>query len=90
MSYFGAVRAYSIAELGLFTALLVVWLGGLDEGAKTVLGWAHGFGWIGLCFLVYFGCRRGDFPWPVLAATVSPLGPLGSTAGIELTARSRL
>ena len=30
------------------------------------------------------GCRRRVFPWPLLAATVSPLGPVGSTAGIEL------
>ena len=82
-----AVRVYSAAELAVFSALLVVWIGGLDEGAKTVLGWVHGFGWIALCLLVFEGCRRRVFPWPVLAATVSPLGPLGSTAAIEYVAR---
>ena len=87
MSYFTAVRLYSAAELAVFTALLVVWLGGLSEDAKTVLGWVHGFGWIALCLLVFEGCRRRVFPWPVLAATVSPLGPLGSTAAIEYVAR---
>ena len=87
MTYFRAVRIYSAAELAVFTALLVVWIGGLDEGAKTVLGWVHGFGWIALCLLVFEGCRRRVFPWPVLAATVSPLGPLGSTAAIEYVAR---
>jgi hypothetical protein len=28
------------------------------------------------------------FAWPVLAATVSPLGPIGATIGIELQRRS--
>ena len=87
MTYFKAVRIYSAAELAVFTALLVVWIGGLSEEAKTVLGWVHGFGWIALCLLVFEGCRRRAFPWPVLAATVSPLGPLGSTAAIEYVAR---
>ena len=87
MTYFQAVRIYSAAELTVFTALLVVWIGGLSEEAKTVLGWVHGFGWIALCLLVFEGCRRRAFPWPVLAATVSPLGPLGSTAAIEYVAR---
>jgi hypothetical protein len=87
MTYFQAVRLYSAAELAIFTALLVVWIGGLSEDAKTVLGWTHGFGWIALCLLVFEGCRRRVFQWPVLAATVSPLGPLGSTAAIEYVAR---
>jgi hypothetical protein len=87
MTYFTAVRLYSAAELVVFSALLVVWIGGLDEDVKTVLGWVHGFGWIALCLLVFEGCRRRVFPWPVLAATVSPLGPLGSTAAIEYVAR---
>jgi hypothetical protein len=87
VSYFTAVRIYSAAELVVFSALLVVWIGGLDEDAKTVLGWVHGFGWIALCLLVFEGCRRRTFPWPVMAATVSPLGPLGSTAAIEFVAR---
>ena len=87
MSYFNAVRLYSAIEATVFSALLVVWIGGLDEGAKQVLGWVHGFGWIALCLLVFEGCRRRVFPWPVMAATVSPLGPLGSTAAIEYVAR---
>jgi hypothetical protein len=87
MTYFQAVRLYSALELAIFTALLVVWIGELSEDAKTVLGWTHGFGWIALCLLVFEGCRRRVFPWPVLAATVSPLGPLGSTAAIEYVAR---
>lgn len=84
MTYFQAVRIYSACEVALFSALLVVWIGGIDEQAEAVLGWSHGLGWILLCVLVALGCRRGTFPWPLLAATVSPLGPVGSSVGIEV------
>ena len=89
MSYFQGVRLYSALEATVFTALLVVWLGGLSEDAKQVLGWVHGFGWIILCVLVYRGAAKRIFPWPLLAATVSPLGPLGCTIGFEVLLRSR-
>ena len=86
MSYFTAVRLYSYFELCIFTALVVVWVGGFNAHTQEVLGWCHGFGWIGLCVAIAFGCVRGVFHWPVLAAAVSPLGPLGSTIGIEVEA----
>jgi hypothetical protein len=83
MSYYKAVRLYSAVEVTIFSALLVVWIGGLDERAQFILGITHGFGWIILCILVFVGCTRGLMPWPLLAATVSPIGPLGSTLGFE-------
>jgi hypothetical protein len=89
VSYFQAVRLYSLAEVCVFTALLVVAIGNLSESAEQALGWTHGVGWILLCLLVAYGCKRRTFPWPLLAATVSPLGPVGSTAGIEYLARRR-
>jgi hypothetical protein len=89
VSYFQAVRVYSLIEVCIFSALLVVAIGGLGDKAETVLGWTHGFGWILLCLLVAHGCRRRVFPWPLLAATVSPLGPVGSTAGLEYLSRRR-
>lgn len=90
MSYFQAVRLYSLAEVCVFAALLVVAIGGYGEGAEQVLGWTHGVGWILLCIAVAVGCRRGTFPWPLLAASVSPLGPVGSSAGLEYLARRRV
>jgi hypothetical protein len=87
MSYFQAVRVYSLAEVCVFTTLLVVAIGDLGEDAKLVLGWTHGIGWILLCVAVAVGCRRRVFPWPLLAATVSPLGPVGSTIGLEYLSR---
>ena len=89
MSYFQAVRLYSLVEVCIFTSLIVTAVGGFSERAELVLGWTHGFGWILLCLLVAHGCRRKVFPWALLAATVSPLGPVGSTAGIEYLARRR-
>jgi len=90
VTYFQVVRLYSLVEVCIFTALLVVAIGGLGEDAERVLGWTHGVGWIVLCLLVAHGCRRRIFPWPLLAATVSPLGPVGSTLGIEYLSRRRV
>ena len=89
MSYFQAVRLYSFVEVCIFSALLVTAIFGLSEDAELVLGWTHGVGWIILCLLVAYGAKRGTFPWALLAATVSPLGPIGSSAGIEYLARRR-
>jgi hypothetical protein len=89
VSYFQAVRLYSLVEVCIFASLLVVAIGGLGESAERALGWTHGIGWIVLCLLVAHGCRRKVFPWALLAATVSPLGPVGSSAGIEYLARRR-
>jgi hypothetical protein len=87
MSYFQGVRLYSLVEVCIFTGLIVTAVGGFSEDLELVLGWTHGFGWILLCLLVANGCRLRIFPWPLLAATVSPLGPIGSTIGLEYLAR---
>jgi len=84
MTYFKAVRLYSFLEAIVFSTLLVVWIGGLSEHLQLILGWIHGFGWIALCMMVAWGCVKRIFPWPLLAATVSPLGPLGAVIGFEV------
>lgn len=89
MSYFASVRLFSFVELGLFAALLVVWLGHVDESAKFVLGLSHGIGVIILCALIYVGVLRQIFPWPLLAAAVL-LGPVGSTVGFEVIGRRQV
>jgi hypothetical protein len=90
VTYFQAVRVYSLAEVCVFAALLTTAIGGLDEDLELVLGWTHGIGWILLCLAVAYGCHRRIFPWPLLAATVSPAGPVGSTIGLEYLARRRV
>lgn len=88
MSLFTAVRAFSAVESALFAALLVVWLGHIDEQATFVLGLSHGLGFLLLCALIYVACLRGAVPWPVLASAVL-LTPFGSTIHIELLRRRR-
>ena len=45
VSYFAAVRLFSLAELCAFTALVVVALGTTGrEQAEQALGWTHGVG----------------------------------------------
>jgi hypothetical protein len=88
VSYFTAVRIYSLVEVCIFSGLVVAAIAGASD-AELVLGWTHGFGWIALCIAVAVGCRRGLFPYTLLAATVSPLGPVGSTIGLEYLARRR-
>jgi hypothetical protein len=90
MSYFQAVRLYSALEACVFSALITVWIGDLGDHAQLVLGWCHGIGWLALCGAVFVGCTRRVFPWPVLAATVSPLGPIGALVAIEIAARRRV
>jgi hypothetical protein len=90
VSYFNGVRLYSAIESVIFTALVVVWLSGGSQHAQLVLGWIHGIGWTCLCVAVAIGCRRGVFPWWLLAATLSPIGPIGSSIGIEILHRQRM
>jgi hypothetical protein len=89
MTYFQGVRLYAALESIVFSALLVTWIGGLDEHLQNVLGWVHGFGWIALSVLVLWGWIRRIFPGPLLAATVSPAGPLGALIGFEILVRKQ-
>ena len=86
MTLFTATRLFSHVEVVLFSALLVVWLGRVDETAEFVLGLSHGIGVLVLCGLIYLGCRRRVFPWPLLAAAVL-LAPVGTSVGLELLKR---
>lgn len=88
MPLFQAVRIFSAVESALFAALLVVWLGHVDERATFALGLTHGIGFLCLCALIYYACLRRAVPWPVLASAVL-LTPFGSTIHIELLLRRR-
>ena len=89
MSLFQAVRAFSAVESVIFAALLVVWLGHIDERLEFALGLTHGIGFLCLCALIYYACLRGAVPWPVLASAVL-LTPFGSSIHLELLRRRRL
>ena len=69
-------------ELALFAGLLCVWLAPGLEHATFVLGLAHGIGFIALAVLVWIAVMRREAPYLLLAATLTPAGPVGSVLAI--------
>jgi hypothetical protein len=80
---FGWVKVASYVELALFAALLVVWLGPGMHGATSVLGLAHGLGFLALAALIWVAILRHEAPYTLLAATLTPVGPVGSVIAIH-------
>jgi hypothetical protein len=81
------VKVVSWVELAVFGGLLFFWLMPGLEGPTMVFGWAHGLGFIALCVLLWIACIRREAPYTLLAATLTPVGPVGSVIGIELIER---
>lgn len=80
---FAWAKRASFVELAIFAGLLVVWaIPGLDY-ATFLFGLAHGLGYVGLCVLIFVAVLRREAPWWLLAATLTPVGPVGSVIGIE-------
>lgn len=81
------VKRLSWLELAVFAGLLFFWLmPGLDT-ETMIFGWAHGLGFIALCVLIWIAAVRREAPYTLLAATLTPVGPVGSVIGIELIER---
>jgi hypothetical protein len=83
------VKIVSWVELGLFTALCVFWLAPGFPTETMIFGTAHGVGWIALCLFIWVAILRRQAPYVLLAATMTPVGPLGSVIAIELIERRR-
>ena len=81
------VKRASWVELGLFAALLFFWLAPGFEGETFVFGLSHGIGFIVLCLLIWVAVLRREAPYTLLAATLTPVGPLGSVIAIEVIER---
>lgn len=81
------VKRLSWAELLVFSALIAFWLLPGFESETMVFGWAHGLGFIALCVVIWIAAVRRETPYTLLAATLTPVGPLGSVIGIELIER---
>ena len=81
------VKIASWFELGLFTALLIFWIAPGYPSETALFGLLHGVGYLGLCALIFWAIMRREAPWPLLAATLTPLGPVGAVIGIELIER---
>jgi hypothetical protein len=81
------VKRFSWVELAVFCGLLVFWIAPGFETATMLFGWAHGLGFIALCVVIWVACVRKEAPYTLLAATLTPVGPVGSVIGIELIER---
>jgi hypothetical protein len=77
------VKRASYVELALFSALLVVWIAPGAEGATAALGLAHGLGFVALALLIWYAAIRHEAPYTLLAATLTPVGPVGSLIAIH-------
>lgn len=84
---FKVVKVVSWIELALFAGLLFFWLAPGFEHETFLFGLSHGIGFIALCVLVFAACLVREAPYPLLAATVTPFGPVGSVIGISLIER---
>lgn len=81
------VKGLSLLELAIFLGLLVVWLAPGMEHPTFWFGLAHGIGFILLCLLIWVAVMRREAPFWLLAAALTPAGPVGSTIGIEVIER---
>jgi hypothetical protein len=81
------VKWISWIELVVFAGLLFFWLAPGFETETMIFGWAHGLGFILLCIVIWVACVRREAPYTLLAATLTPVGPVGSVIGIELIER---
>ena len=77
------VKVVSWVELGFFAILLVVWIAPGLEHATFYAGMAHGLGFIALAILIWVAVLRREAPYTLLAATLTPVGPVGSVIAIE-------
>jgi hypothetical protein len=83
------VKVASWIELAIFTALCVFWLAPGFDAETFVFGSAHGVGYLALIALIVAACFRHQCPYVVLAASLTPVGPLGTVIAIEWTERRR-
>jgi hypothetical protein len=80
---FRVVKVASWIELGLFAFLLVVWIAPGMEHETSIAGLAHGLGFVALAILIWIAILRHEAPYTLLAATLTPVGPVGSVIAIE-------
>jgi hypothetical protein len=81
------VKRLSWVELAVFAGLILFWLLPGFDTETMLFGWAHGLGFIALCVVIWIACVRREAPYTLLAATLTPVGPVGSVIGIELIER---
>jgi hypothetical protein len=83
------IKRASWFELGLFAALCFFWIAPGFHSETAIFGAAHGIGYLGLLALITVACLRHECPYVLLAATLTPVGPVGSVIAIAWIERHR-
>jgi hypothetical protein len=83
------VKLLSWVELAIFAVLILFWLLPGAEAETFIFGLSHGIGYILLCLAIWVAILRREAPYTLLAATLTPVGPLGSVIAIEVIERRR-
>jgi hypothetical protein len=83
------VKVASWVELAIFAGLCFFWIAPGYDTETFVFGTAHGVGYLALLGLILAACLRHQSPYVVLAASLTPVGPLGTVIAIEWTERKR-
>ena len=78
------VKIVSWFESALFAALLFFWIGPGYHSQTSLFGLLHGLGYLGLLGLIFWAVMRREAPWPLLAATLTPIGPFGTVIAASL------
>jgi hypothetical protein len=81
------VKIASWCESFLFATLLIFWIAPGYASETSLFGLLHGIGYLGLCALIFVALMRREAPWPLFAATLTPVGPFGTVVGVELIER---
>jgi hypothetical protein len=81
------VKYTSWFESGLFAALLFFWIAPGYHAQTSLFGLLHGLGYLALLALILWAVFRREAPWPLLAASLTPVGPFGTLIGVELIER---
>lgn len=88
---FRLLEVLSIVHSIVYAGVLIFWLGPENATATRILGWTHGWLWIGMAALCILGARRRTIPFwlAVLVAVVGGLGPFAGTIGFLWEGRRR-
>ena len=91
VSLFTLLKYLSFFSSLAFGLLLICWLAPGLTAETAVLGWVHGFTWIGLALLAAYGQRRGAIPFwlAFLVVVIGGVGPFAGSAGFIYETRRR-
>jgi hypothetical protein len=89
MITFTRLKYLSFAHSAIYLCLLTLWLTDGPDGPRTVLGWAHGIGWIAMSLLCIAAVRLRVIPlWlAVMVAVVGGIGPFAGSIGFVVCER---